>query len=442
MMWKALLTLPFWLFLCVGVLSLVFGWLYTRMIDPDLAELLNHHAEEIALSDETSAIPSSDEIDLYNGQWIEAARLKSRINYIHHFAGLFLSFTIYFVLFFGGHSAKLRDFGQETFSRPFLQKWAYLAIFSFLHTVIMLPWSYLSGFFRPHLFRLSTQTHGLWISDTIKGFILSLLIFVPIVWLLFLIIRKSPRFWWGWFTIASVPIILFLIYIGPKVIAPLFNTFEPIEDPLIKEKVLSLAEKADIPVKAIYSTDMSLRTVEGNAYMTGIGGSKEIVLGDTMLAHYTPGEIGFVLGHEMGHYRLWHLWFLIVMILVFILASLLLIFLLGPKILSPFAPQTGVRELQDIATYPLLALLFLVFGFFFDPMSNTYSRYLERQADVYALEITEDPVSGIGTFKKLAYQNLSIPNPSPFVEFWFYNHPSIEHRVQFLEGSLDEYPGK
>jgi STE24 endopeptidase len=214
---------------------------------------------------------------------------------------------------------------------------------------------------------------------------------------------------------------------------PLFNVYTPLPQGEIRDKLIALSDKAGVKVEGIYEMDMSKQTKKANAMFTGIGNTKRIVLGDNLIKEYTPDEIEVVIAHEMGHNILQHIWKIIALMSFISAIGFLLIHLTMGKIINRYKARLKIEGPADIASLPLFMLIFVVFGLITLPVSPTYSRYLEQQADKYALELTCKPDEFISAMNKLAYQNLSDPNPSPVIEFLLYDHPPASKRIKFAE---------
>jgi len=284
------------------------------------------------------------------------------------------------------------------------------------------------------------QGWGSWGWDWVKAQLISIVIFTILIWILYLVIRRSPGRWWFYFWLVSLPILLFIFFISPWVITPLFNKFEPLQqrEPQLTTALEQMVQRAgqDIPPERMFWMGAAEKSTALNAYVTGFGSSKRIVVWDTTIAKMSTPEIVFVAGHEMGHYVLGHIFKLLASFALLFL----LLFYLGYRmmgwVLARWGAGWGIRSLEDWASLPALALLLSVFSFLSNPAGNAFSRYVEHQADQYGLEVTHgltpdyQQVAAHG-FQVLGEVDLSDPNPSPLNVFLFYDHPSIADRVQF-----------
>jgi Zn-dependent protease with chaperone function len=265
-------------------------------------------------------------------------------------------------------------------------------------------------------------------------------LFTILIWLLYVVIRRRPRRWWFYFWLVSLPIIVVIFFITPWVIDPLFHKFEPLQqrDPGLTAALERMVQRTgeNIPQERMFWMGASEKTTAVDAYVTGIGASKRIVVYDTTIAAAKTPQIVFVAGHEMGHYVLLHvpksLAFFAVLFLLFFYAGYRLI----GWVLARWGPGWAVRGLDDWASLPALVFLLSVFWFLAGPWANVYSRHQEHQADQYGLEVTHGltPDSGqvaAQAFQKLGEIDLADPDPNPADVFLFYDHPTIGDRIQF-----------
>lgn len=309
----------------------------------------------------------------------------------------------------------------------------YILLFFALLEVLNFPFTYYRSFVVEHRFGLSTETFGKWFADLLKGNLVSFLLSVLLIPLAYWVIRKVRRWWWALVAVGSVPIMILMLVIAPVYLDPLFNKYEPLKDEALRTQLLDMAEQAGISGSRVFQVDKSKETNKVNAYVTGLFGSKRIVLWDTILEKLTPEEITFVMGHEMGHYVLNHVWKFIA---VFAVTLFVLLFIISRSIgffLDKFGDKMGIKELADISSLPLLLLMFSLLAFIITPMINAYSRSNEHQADVFGLDLTKNGEVAASAFVKLANENLSNPSPPAFVKFWLFTHPTLKERIDFCK---------
>jgi STE24 endopeptidase len=240
--------------------------------------------------------------------------------------------------------------------------------------------------------------------------------------------------WWLGFTIAAIPLMVAAMILIPVYIQPMFNTFGPLQDKNLETKLLDLAGKAGIEGSNVFEVDASRQSEKINAYVTGMFNTKRIVLYDTLVKNFTTDEILFVMGHEMGHYVMNHIWLGLGLGVLFLLLSLWLVNRMVHGFIHRNQRRFRFDRLEDFASLPLILLLITVISFVGQPITNGASRSMEHQADIYGMRITG--VNGevaAQAFDKLSVFNLSDPDPSPLVEFWFYSHPSLKKRMEFVQ---------
>ncbi len=318
-------------------------------------------------------------------------------------------------------------------SSRFAQTSFYIIGLFLLLEIINFPLTYYRSFVVEHYFELSTETFGKWFADILKGDVISYLLAVLLIPLAYWGIRKSPKRWWVWISVGAVPIMILFLVIGPVYIDPMFNKYEELKDPALKTRILAMAEESGISGSRVFQVDKSKETQKVNAYVTGLFGTKRIVLWDTILEKLTPDEITFVMGHEMGHYVLNHVWKFIG---VFAVTLFVLLFVISRTInffIRKFGDKMGFGEISDIASLPLLLLMLSLLMFLISPAINAYSRSKEHEADKFGLELTHNGEVAASAFVKLANENLSNPSPPAFVEFWLFNHPTLKDRIEFCK---------
>jgi STE24 endopeptidase len=286
----------------------------------------------------------------------------------------------------------------------------------------------------------SVQGWGSWFGDQTKSFVLtygvSLLLMMLLVWA----IRKYPKRWWLAFWGFAMVFVLLGVFISPYVIDPLFNKFEPLQasNPALVQQLEKVATRGGIgiPVGRMFLMKASAKVTGMNAYVTGFGASKRVVVWDTTIAGSTPGQISFIFGHEMGHYRLNHIWMGLAFSAVMLLVGFYLGFLAVQWLIQRYGGVWRVGSQQDWGAIVVMLLVLTVGSFFADPVANAFSRHIEHEADVYGLEVVHglvaDPQEAARSgFQVLGETSLTEPHPNPLVVFWLYSHPTIQSRAQF-----------
>jgi STE24 endopeptidase len=335
------------------------------------------------------------------------------------------------VLAFSGFSARLRNLAARLGRVWFCTIGLYVVMYLVIVFIIELPLAYYTGYVRLHEYGLSNQTHGKWFHDSLIALGISMVVGVAVVWVPYLLMARSPKRWWLYATLLSVPFLFAGTLVLPIWIAPLFNRFGPMKDASLEQKILALAGKAGIEGSRVFEVEKSVDTKAVNAYVTGVFATKRIVLWDTLLAKLDEKEVLQVMAHEMGHYVLGHVVQSILLSSVVTLVGLFLVDWLGRRLVARYGPRLGFDRLADVASVPLLLMLleiaFLVLG----PVALAYSRYQEHAADRFALDLTRDNHSSAQAFAKLMEENLSNPRPGPIYKFFRSSHPSIGERIDF-----------
>jgi STE24 endopeptidase len=339
-----------------------------------------------------------------------------------------VSFILLLLFVWLGYSLQLENFLSTYFSNPYLLFISFLFAIGIAGSVLSFPVSYYSGFYLEHKYNLSNQTFWKWIWENFKGLIVSLLIGIPILLTFYYVLNTFYSLWWLPFAIIMFFISVVLSQIFPILIFPIFYKVTPIEDETLKEKIKSLGEKAGINVENVYKFNMSKNTKKANAAFTGLGKTKRIILGDTLLDKYSVEEIESVIAHELGHYKKKHIVKNIFIGTASSFLTLFIIALLYQNSLSWF----GFDSITKVSALPLLALWSMLIGIIQTPLGNILSRKFEYEADEYAVIETKNPLAFKNTLEKLTDQNLGDKEPHPIVEWFFYSHPSIKNRIDAI----------
>lgn len=309
----------------------------------------------------------------------------------------------------------------------------YGAIFFTIMFLISLPLNYYSSFYLSHKYGLSNQTLARWIEVMLKRFVLNDLILSVFIFIPFYMIYRRPNIWWLQLSLIIIPITIFLTFIYPVVVDPIFNKYTSIENNKLGKEITELLHKADIQDANIYKVDKSKDTKTMNAYMTGISKSKRIVLWDTTINNLEEREVLSITAHEIGHYVEGHIWKNIVLASFGTILILFLINITASWILDLSNGRFGIRDFHDIAMIPLFILVFNFYTFLGDPIINYASRHMEIEADKYEIILTEDRESAVSAMEKLYKQSLGLPRPSKIFETWYHTHPTLEDRIEFYK---------
>jgi len=362
-------------------------------------------------------------------------KLQRAIEYAHagywlHFSSEFWAIAILAAIIATGLSGKFRDWAVARSRNRFLQALIFVPLLLLTNDILYLP-ANICGQHLERKFDQSIQSWPSWLWDWTKSELILLVCAVPLAWLLYTVIGRSPRRWWLYFWVATLPIIVTVMYLEPMVLEPLFYRFEPLQrtHPGLVAQIHQLASRAGlaIPSDRMFLMHASEKVNSLNAYVSGFGASKRIVVWDTTLEKLTTPETVFVLGHEMGHYVLGH-----IQKSLFWLALLLLVLLfVGSRIVRRAVPKT-----EDWTSLPVLLLIVALFSLLSEPVVNGYSRMQEHQADIYGLEVThgvmpDASAAAAQSFQVMGEIGLDEPNPNRFIEFWLFSHPSTAERLRF-----------
>jgi Zn-dependent protease with chaperone function len=335
------------------------------------------------------------------------------------------------LLAFSGFSARLRDLARRIGRGWFLAVGLYMIMFLAILYAIDLPLSYYQGFVRQHAYGLSNQTIGRWLRNSVVRLAADMVVAFALVWVPYLVLARSPRRWWLYLAILSVPFLFATMLVVPIVYDPLFNEFGPMKDKKLEGSILALAERAGIDGSRVFEVNKSADTNAVNAYVTGFWQSKRIVLWDTLIKKLSEPEILVVMGHEMGHYALGHVVRSILMSSIVILAGLFFVDRLGRWLIARYGDRLGFETLADIASVPLMMMLLELAFLVLSPVAMAYSRHQEHDADRYALDLTRSNHAAAMAHVKLQTENLGNPRPGLLYKIFRSSHPSAGERIDF-----------
>jgi STE24 endopeptidase len=337
------------------------------------------------------------------------------------------------LMLFTGLSARLRTLASVVARAHFYPTLVvYMALVALLLFVVQLPLTVYVGYLREHAYGLSTQRFSKFAGDELKGLAVGLFVGALIIWVPYLLLARSPTRWWLWTGALALPFFMLVLLITPVYIAPLFNKFGPMKDKALESQVLAVAAQAGVEGARVFEVNKSVDTEKVNAYVTGLGKTKRIVLWDTLMARLTPDETRFVVGHELGHYVLGHVWISIFVSWVLTLMGLFATHRTAGLLLTRFGGRFGFTRLSDPASLPLLMLLLSLFSFLISPAALALSRHQEQQADRFGLDLTRDNHAAASAFVALQRQNLAVPRPGLLYKIFRASHPPIGERVDFI----------
>jgi STE24 endopeptidase len=393
-------------------------------------------------SEPKAAEAPTDTIVEYSPPPAEYARAKAYSNtkYRHIFIGAFYGFLVLLVVLRWRVAPAFRNLAERVSSNRFLQLIIFAPLVLLTLAVLGIP----SDIWDESLERaygLSVQNWGAWARDWILQQAIMLVVGTVLVGILYFVIRRSPRRWWFYFWLASIPILLAMFFLQPIVIDPLFYKFTPLEtvQPVLLSEMQKVVHRGgmEIPADRMFVMNASSKTTGLNAYVTGFGASKRVVVWDNTIAKATVPETLFVFGHEMGHYVLLHIPKEICIDASILLFLLYVGYRLSNGMLARWGARWGIRDMQDWASLPALMFVITLLAFFATPAFNGVSRHFEHEADRYGLEVIHGIVANPNQvaahyFQKSGERNLADPDPSTFVEIWFFDHPTRPERVHFV----------
>ncbi len=340
-----------------------------------------------------------------------------------------LTFLLLLLFVWGGYSKQLVNYISGLTNNSYVILILYVVVLSVLFTIIFFPLSYYSEYYLEHKFKLSNQTFFGWLWENTKETLVGAVIGIPLLLAFYYVLNTFGDLWWLPFAILLFFVSVVLAKIVPVFILPLFYKIKPIENDDLKEKIIKLSKDANMKIENIFQFNMSKNTKKANAAFTGLGKTKKILLGDTLLDEFTNDEIETVIAHELGHYKHKHI---IKNLIIGTLSSFITLYLLA-LLYSNSLSWFGFENISDIAALPILALWGMLLGILQAPLTNILSRKFEYEADEYSVKVTNKPEVFIGTLEKLNEQNLGDKEPHPFVEWFFYSHPSIKKRIAYIQ---------
>jgi STE24 endopeptidase len=338
-----------------------------------------------------------------------------------------LGLAIAIVLLSRQRSARMRDWAARVGRKAILRDAIFGALYAVASWILSLPLSIYQGYFREHQYAMATQTFGPWFAEQLVGLAVSVVSLALVAAVFYAVLRRVGERWWLWGTAVAVAFLVLETVIGPVLIDPLFNTYKPVADGPIKRAVLAMAEADGVPADDVYEFDASRQTTRVSANVSGIFGSASVRLNDNLLRRSSLPEIRAVMGHELGHYVMNHIYKMIAELSLLLLAVFLFTQWSMTKLMARFGTNFGLRGISDVATFPLILAVISVFAFAATPIINTIIRTQEIEADRFGLNLAREPHGEAEVDLKLAEYRK--PDPTPIEEFVFFDHPSTRFRI-------------
>lgn len=363
---------------------------------------------------------------------IDGGRDYARGRYVLYGVRMALTLSLFGLIILSPLSARIRDLSISVASgRVWLVIGVYGLLVALLYYAVTFPVSLYGGFLREHTFGLSRQSFASWAWDYTKGALINAAILLPLLILLYAFIRWDPVRWYLSAWVILVLVMGLLAELSPILLDPLFHTFRPVQDKALVERLRALTDRAGLTVGSILEIDASQKTAKTNAYFTGLGRTRRIVLYDTLIASSTPEEVELVVAHELGHWRRHHTWKGMAISATSALAAMWLI----ARLLNTAADsgRFGFIHPADPMSLPLLLLLFLAITILTTPIQAAISRSFEREADLESLRLSADPEAFIGAEVKLARANFADIEPPRAMVWLLYTHPPVLDRIAMAE---------
>ncbi len=324
-------------------------------------------------------------------------------------------------------SARMRDLAERVTRFKPVHTFVYWAQYLVLTTILVFPLTVYEGYSREHKYGLATQTFGPWMGDQMKNLGVNLVLGGLLVMLLFGVVRRLARTWWIWGAVVANLFLVFVALIAPVYIFPIFNKITRLNDPKIVDPILSMARANGIPAKDVYTIDASRQSTRMSANVSGFSHTMRITLNDNLLRRGSPEEIQAVMGHEMGHYVMNHIYKGVMFDLIETVVAFVYLYWGLGWALQRWGEKWRIRGVGDTAVLPLVILLVSIFGFVITPIDNTFTRTQEYEADMYGLNTSRQPdgfaqaAIHLGEYRKMS--------PGPIEEWIFFDHPSGRNRI-------------
>lgn len=359
------------------------------------------------------------------------AKKYNRIKLILSLSGMVIDLAFWLILISGGFNKTFAQYARSISENPLLRFYIFVFILGIITLLLNFPFSFYGSYVVEHQYSLSNQGIGRWIWEQIKGLLVGLILGGILITVLFILLWKQPNWWWFFSWIFILVFSVLLSRIAPLIIFPLFYKFTPLQNEILKQKIFQIAEKWKLHITGVFQFNLSKTTKKANAAFTGLGRSKRVILSDTLLDNFDDDEVETVFAHEIGHYIHRHLIKGIIINGLLSLLGLFLVFSLYSTIINDnnYLPH-------QLEALPYLGLLLFLYSIITGPISNLISRAFEYQADKFAIEETGKVGVYKGCLQKLGELNLADSQPHPLVEFLFYSHPSIEHRIEKITGVI------
>jgi len=346
--------------------------------------------------------------------------------------------TVILVYLLTSHlSIRLREFAEGISTSPWLSIAIYVVAVGAIFKVFDLLLSFYSGYILEHRFGLSRLSVGAWLKDQLKGIAVGAPLGIAGVEVIYGFLRSSPANWWIYASLVFVTFVVVMTNLAPVLLLPLFFKFRPVENQDLHNRVDRLAHRTNTAVCGIFEWALGEKTRKANAAVVGWGNTRRIIVSDTLLENFSGEEIEVIMAHELCHHVKNHIWQGLALQSALTFAG----FYVAHVILPPLSIDLGFRNVADVANFPLFALVISGVSLLILPLVNYFSRHLETEADLYALDITGDALAFVSSMEKLAEINLADKSPNKIIEFIFYSHPCVEDRIKLAADRVGQNVG-
>ncbi|MEE9166329.1 MAG: M48 family metallopeptidase [Candidatus Neomarinimicrobiota bacterium] len=367
--------------------------------------------------------------DISDGRILKRSKRYNTIKLVAGLGETFLGWLYLLIIVLGGFTATVERWAYSITSNPYLALLVLAAVIGIVELILMIPLSLYIDYILEHKYELSSLTLKSYWWEKSKEVFVAVVIGAPVL-IVFYYFLTTVVHWWIPVGIFAFFFTVLLGRLAPVLIFPLFYKFVPVENEELEALVRNRCESVGMKVQGVFQFDLSKTTRKANAAFTGIGKSKRILLADNLVDNFSPNEIDAVLAHELGHFKGKHLWKMIVLGTLFTFLGLYVV----SMVYSGWSARLGYESMGNLAPLPLLILLLGVYGFVTHPVQNSVSRLYERAADSFSKEMLGGNAAPlVEALERLAELNLADRDPHPVVEFLFHSHPSIEHRIGYLQ---------
>jgi STE24 endopeptidase len=357
---------------------------------------------------------------------MDESRRYESLKHVVSVTGFVLDTLILLYLLTSHATIRIRQLAESLATSHWLSVAIYVLITGAIFKAIDLPLSFFSGYVLERRFGLSRQSLGGWIKDQLKGVAISIPLSIAGVEIIYGLLDSSPAHWWIYTSLIFVAFVVLMTNLAPVLLLPLFFKFRPVENQDLQNRVDRLARRTNTSVCGIFEWALSEKTRKANAAVVGWGNTRRIIVSDTLLENFSGEEIEVIMAHELCHHVKNHIWQGLALQSALTFSG----FYVAYRLLPSFSAHFGFRDVADVADLPLLVLVMSALSVLILPLVNSFSRHLETEADLYALDITGDALAFVSSMEKLADINLANKTPNRIIEFLFYSHPCVEDRIK------------